>query len=51
MSGDSLEKSFPSDTLAHLQAKVQQYIQNGAALGVLVDPEDHDVDVYPPPET
>ncbi len=42
------EVGSPSDTLAHLQAKMRQYIQNGAALGVLVDPEHHDVEVYRP---
>ena len=42
------EVRSPSDTLTQLQAKMQQYIQNGAALGVLIDPEHHNVEVYRP---
>ncbi|WP_448572873.1 Uma2 family endonuclease [Trichothermofontia sp.] len=45
-----LELKSPSDDLAPLQAKLQEYIDNGAQLGWLIDPELQHVYVYRPGE-
>jgi Uma2 family endonuclease len=42
------ELRSPSDTPAALQAKLQEYIDNGARLGWLLDPERRTVHVYHP---
>jgi Uma2 family endonuclease len=41
-----VELRSPSDDLAELQAKMQEYRDNGAALGWLIDPEQRCVFVY-----
>lgn len=46
-----LELKSPSDDLAPLQAKLQEYIDNGAQLGWLIDPETQQVYVYRPGQT
>jgi Uma2 family endonuclease len=43
-----IELRSPSDTLAELQAKLEEYIANGAQLGFLIDPFDRHVYVYRP---
>jgi Uma2 family endonuclease len=43
-----IELRSPTDSLRTLQAKMQEYIDNGAQLGWLVDPEDKRVYVYKP---
>jgi len=43
-----MELRSPSDPLRHLQAKMQEYIDNGARLGWLIDPLEHTVYVYRP---
>ena len=43
-----LELRSPSDTLARLQRKMEQYIENGAKLGWLIDPVQKRVHVYTP---
>lgn len=43
-----VELRSPSDDLLALQAKMQEYIDNGALLGWLIDPLDRRVDVYRP---
>ncbi len=43
-----LELRSPSDTLEHVQAKMREYLDNGAQLGWLVDPIDRKVHVYRP---
>jgi Uma2 family endonuclease len=43
-----LELRSPSDRLADLQAKMAEYIANGARLGWLLDPEPRHVYVYRP---
>ncbi|MEP0915883.1 Uma2 family endonuclease [Leptolyngbya sp. DQ-M1] len=40
-------KSF-SDTLSGLQAKMQEYIENGAILGFLIDRNNRTVHIYRP---
>jgi len=37
-----------SDRLPHLQEKMQEYIENGARLGFLIDPVDQQVFIYRP---
>ncbi|MCJ2544660.1 Uma2 family endonuclease [Thermostichus vulcanus] len=46
-----LELKSPSDELSTLQAKLQEYIDNGAQLGWLIDPELQQVHVYHPGQT
>jgi Uma2 family endonuclease len=43
-----IELRSPSDRLSTLQAKMEEYIQNGAALGWLIDPQDRRVYIYRP---
>ena len=43
-----VEIRSPSDRLAPLQAKMQEYIDNGAQLGWLLDPQEKKVYVYRP---
>ncbi|WAS04301.1 Uma2 family endonuclease [Gloeomargaritales cyanobacterium VI4D9] len=46
-----LELKSPSDDLSTLQAKLQEYMENGAQLGWLVDPETCQVYCYRPGQT
>ncbi|MGB3191609.1 MAG: Uma2 family endonuclease [Limnoraphis sp.] len=41
-----VELRSSSDTLKSLQEKMQEYIQNGATLGWLIDPKNRTVEVY-----
>ncbi|MFS8840888.1 Uma2 family endonuclease, partial [Synechococcus sp. W55.2] len=41
-----LELKSPTDELATLQAKLQEYLDNGSQLGWLIDPESGKVYVY-----
>jgi len=43
-----LELRSPGDTLANLQRKMEEYIENGARLGWLIDPINGRVHVYRP---
>jgi Uma2 family endonuclease len=43
-----VELRSPSDSLATLQAKMEEYLANGAALGWLIDPLEKQVYVYRP---
>ncbi len=43
-----LELKSPSDDLAPLQAKLEEYLANGAQLGWLIDPEARQVHCYRP---
>ena len=43
-----VELSSPSDTLSFLQEKMSEYIENGAQLGLLIDPKAKHVYVYRP---
>jgi Uma2 family endonuclease len=43
-----LELRSPTDNLTALQAKMQEYLDNGARLGFLIDPEQKRVYVYRP---
>jgi len=43
-----IELNSPSDTLPPLQAKLTEYIANGAQLGWLIDPETQQVHCYRP---
>jgi Uma2 family endonuclease len=43
-----VELRSPSDTLGELQAKLEEYMANGARLGFLVDPFDRRVYLYHP---
>ena len=43
-----IELKSPSDTLSSLQAKLTEYIDNGARLGWLIDPYRRQVHVYRP---
>ncbi len=43
-----IELRSPSDPLAKLQAKMEEYVENGARLGWLVDPADRRLYVYRP---
>ena len=45
-----LELRSPTDTLATLQAKMVEYMENGAQLGWLIDPSDRTVYIYRPGE-
>ncbi|OKH28792.1 Uma2 family endonuclease [Chroogloeocystis siderophila] len=41
-----VELRSPTDSLEQLQAKMQEYIENGARLGWLIDPQDRQVEIY-----
>ncbi len=43
-----MELRSPSDSLTDLQAKMQEYIDNGARLGWLLDPQRQVVEIYRP---
>jgi Uma2 family endonuclease len=43
-----LELRSPSDALATVQAKMQEYLDNGAQLGLLIDPIEKKVYIYRP---
>ena len=43
-----VELKSDSDTLKRLQAKMEEYIENGASLGWLIDPEKRKVHIYRP---
>jgi len=43
-----LELRSESDSLSKLQAKMREYIDNGAKLGWLIDPENRRVEIYRP---
>ncbi|MGR3274812.1 Uma2 family endonuclease [Acaryochloris marina NIES-2412] len=43
-----VELRSASDPLAPLQAKLQEYIENGARLGWLIDPKQQTVEIYRP---
>ena len=43
-----LELRSPSDSLKMLQAKVREYMENGARLGWLIDPQNKVVEIYRP---
>jgi len=43
-----LELRSPSDRLADVQAKMQEYLENGAQLGWLIDPLERKLHVYRP---
>lgn len=43
-----LELRSPSDPLSYVQAKMQEYMENGARLGWLIDPVEQRVYVYRP---
>ena len=45
-----LELRSPGDTLASLQRKMEEYLENGARLGWLIDPIDRRVHIYRPSE-
>lgn len=44
-----VELRSPSDRLADLQAKMEEYRDNGARLGWLIDPQERRIHVYRPP--
>lgn len=46
-----IELRSPTDSLTYVQAKMDEYIENGARLGWLIDPEERKVHVYRPDET
>jgi Uma2 family endonuclease len=41
-----IELRSPSDPLATIEAKMREYIENGARLGWLIDPEERKVHIY-----
>ncbi len=45
-----IELRSPSDPLATVEAKMREYIGNGARLGWLIDPEERKVHIYGPDE-
>jgi len=45
-----IELRSPSDPLAPVEAKMHEYVENGARLGWLLDPEERKVHVYKPGE-
>jgi Uma2 family endonuclease len=46
-----VEIASPSDRMADLQAKLEEYMANGAQLGWLIDPPTRSITVYRPDET
>ncbi len=45
-----IELKSPSDRLRTLKAKMQEYVENGAQLGWLIDPETRSITIYRPNE-
>ena len=43
-----VELRSPTDSLEQLQAKMQEYMDNGARLGWLINPQDKQVEIYRP---
>ena len=43
-----LELRSSSDSIAQLSQKMQEYIENGALLGWLINPQDQEVEIYRP---
>ena len=43
-----LELRSSSDSIAQLSKKMQEYIENGALLGWLINPQDQEVEIYRP---
>ena len=43
-----VELRSPSDRLENLQDKMREYLENGARLGWLIDPEERRIYVYEP---
>lgn len=43
-----LERASDSDSITVLRAKMQEYIENGARLGWLIDPRSRQVEIYRP---
>jgi Uma2 family endonuclease len=41
-----VELRSPTDTLEELQAKMREYMDNGARLGWLIDPQQRRVEIY-----
>jgi Uma2 family endonuclease len=41
-----IELRSESDNLAKLQAKLQEYLENGTQLGWLIDPQQQQVEIY-----
>ncbi|MBE7381028.1 MAG: Uma2 family endonuclease [Leptolyngbya sp. SIO1E4] len=41
-----IELRSPSDSLLKLQNKLQEYLENGASLGWLINPQDRQVEIY-----
>lgn len=46
-----MELRSASDSLAKLQEKMQEYIENGTQLGWLISPQDQTVEIYRPGQT
>lgn len=46
-----VELRSPSDDIADLRMKMQEYLENGLQLGWLLDPETHTVEIYRPQQT
>jgi Uma2 family endonuclease len=46
-----IELRSPSDPLPPIEAKMHEYVENGAQLGWLIDPEERKVHVYQQDET
>lgn len=43
-----IELRSRTDNLAVLQAKMQEYLENGVQLGWLINPQDQQVEIYQP---
>ncbi len=43
-----VELRSPTDSLEELQTKMQEYMDNGARLGWLINPQDRQVEIYHP---
>jgi Uma2 family endonuclease len=43
-----MELRSPSDDLPTVQAKLAEYLDNGAQLGWLINPQDHQIEIYRP---
>jgi Uma2 family endonuclease len=47
----AIELRSASDTLSEVQAKMQEYLENGLQLGWLINPQDQQVEIYRPNQT